>query len=723
MARPSVALALIAKNEEKNLPQLFRSFKDCFDEVHLTDTGSTDSTVAIAKALGAQVHEFKWVNDFSAARNASFDPVKTDFVMWLDCDDVLQDADGFIRWRDDVMMLADYWAAPYHYSSDAAGKPNCSFARERVFRRAMGYQWKYFLHEGVVPVHGTRAQFTGSWAVRHVRTAEDMAQDRSRNLGVFEINMKAGPLDARMQYYYGKELFEARRPADAIPVLLKALEDPTLELHDRVLGIQWLAYSYAQIEQLDQAMHFAHVGLEIDPRRAEFLTLIGDLFVKKMRLVDAIPYYAAAKACTPNTPALGASAIFHNPDMYTIYPRVQLAKAYANIGNMEAAEKEAEEGVTMFNNHECGQIREEVAKQRRKFGAYKSAVQTQDIVFTCPPQTAYEFDPGIAKTKAMGGSETALIEMAGHLKRLTGRPVKVFNMRAADGVFDGVEYISANKTIDYMAQYKPAVHIAWRHSMKITDAPTFVWSHDLMTPGVENVMNYDQVMCLTPFHKRYMMATQGVPEPKIMTTRNGINPDDFPPYDLATKDPNMFVFSSSPDRGLDRAMLVLDKVREKYPDIKLHVYYGIEHLPKWGHQALHDKLKEMIAARPWVIYHGATEKTVMYADFRKAAYCVQPSDFIETSKISAREMLYCGVYQITRKIGGLVDTMMYPDEMGMCSLVDSECISPAEYQVYVDATMKAVDEKAYTKIYGQDPSGWSWACVAKDWIDQFGLRA
>jgi hypothetical protein len=97
---------------------------------------------------------------------------------------------------------------------------------------------------------------------------------------------------------------------------------------------------------------------------------------------------------------------------------------------------------------------------------------------------------------------------------------------------------------------------------------------------------------------------------------------------------------------------------------------------------------------------------------------VQPSDFIETSKLTAREMLYCGVYQITRKVGGLVDTMAEAEAKNQCTLVESDCITPEQYQVYVDATLKAMDEKAYLRIVDADPNEWSWKQVAAEWLEQ-----
>ena len=69
---PTLALAMIVKDEEKDLPALLESVKGVFDEIVIVDTGSTDGTKEIAKKYGAKVHDFPWIDDFAAARNFSF---------------------------------------------------------------------------------------------------------------------------------------------------------------------------------------------------------------------------------------------------------------------------------------------------------------------------------------------------------------------------------------------------------------------------------------------------------------------------------------------------------------------------------------------------------------------------------------------------------------------------------------------------------------------------
>jgi glycosyltransferase involved in cell wall biosynthesis len=721
--RPTLGLALIAKNEAENLPQLFASFEGCFDEVHLTDTGSTDNTVEVAKRLGAIVHHFDWCNDFSAARNASFQPVKTDYVMWLDCDDVLENKEAFIHFRDNLMTLSDYWMATYHYSSDDTGKATCSFIRERVFRVNKQFQWRYFVHEGVLPISSygdVKPHFIPSWAVRHKRTAQDLSKDRMRNLNLFEANKDK--MDSRMKYYYGKELFEAGKPVEAAATLLDAVADPVLDLHDRILGIQYACGAFAQCGQIDRVLQLAQQGLLLAPNRSEFLCILGDIYLKQNKLMEAVPFFSAAKSnFAPSNPLIPRT-VFHEEQAYTTYPRNTLARIFVHMGDLERAKAELNDCMARFPNPETQALLSEVEKIQGTINSYQGAKACDDIVISTPPMNAYEWDADIAKKKAMGGSETAGIEMAHWLHQLSGRPVKVFNMRADDKVCDGVEYISNQKVHEYFSKHKPWMHIAWRHNIKLTDAPTFLWCHDLITPGAENTTIYNKHLCLTPFHQGYTMAMQGVPKDKIFVTRNGIKPERFKdgPW---KKDPNKIVFPSSPDRGLDRAMRVLDKVREEFPDVKLHVFYGIEHLPKWGHQVLHDRLKAMMEERKdWVVYHGATQQDELIKHFKEASIWLHPCDFVETSCITATEMTCAGVYPVTRRLGGLADTLSFAESKGMATLIDSDCITESEYQLYIDATKKALRERSWESV-SIDPEQVSWRRVAEEWLRELPLLA
>ena len=71
MKMSTISLCMITKNEERYLEQCLNSVKEIVDEIIIVDTGSTDKTKEIAKKFKAKIIDFKWIDDFSAARNES----------------------------------------------------------------------------------------------------------------------------------------------------------------------------------------------------------------------------------------------------------------------------------------------------------------------------------------------------------------------------------------------------------------------------------------------------------------------------------------------------------------------------------------------------------------------------------------------------------------------------------------------------------------------------
>ena len=64
-----ISACVIVKNEEKNLPRWLASMRRIADEIVVVDTGSTDRTVDLAKAAGARVFSFAWIDYLAAAKN------------------------------------------------------------------------------------------------------------------------------------------------------------------------------------------------------------------------------------------------------------------------------------------------------------------------------------------------------------------------------------------------------------------------------------------------------------------------------------------------------------------------------------------------------------------------------------------------------------------------------------------------------------------------------
>ena len=85
----TLTIAMIVKNEAKNIREAIESFRPIADEIVVFDTGSTDGTQEILTELKIKWKQGEWKNNFSWARNQSIELAKCSWVLWMDADDRL----------------------------------------------------------------------------------------------------------------------------------------------------------------------------------------------------------------------------------------------------------------------------------------------------------------------------------------------------------------------------------------------------------------------------------------------------------------------------------------------------------------------------------------------------------------------------------------------------------------------------------------------------------
>ncbi|MDE6406919.1 MAG: glycosyltransferase family 2 protein [Lachnospiraceae bacterium] len=84
-----ISLCIIGKNEEQHIENCLAPLAPFPFEVVYVDTGSTDRTKELAAKHGARIYDFKWIDDFSAARNFALEKACHEYVLFLDCDEYL----------------------------------------------------------------------------------------------------------------------------------------------------------------------------------------------------------------------------------------------------------------------------------------------------------------------------------------------------------------------------------------------------------------------------------------------------------------------------------------------------------------------------------------------------------------------------------------------------------------------------------------------------------
>jgi hypothetical protein len=89
----SLSVCILTRDAEAGIGRAIRSLAPLGAEVIVGDTGSKDATVPTAEGLGARVLVIPWENDFAAAQNRVLAEATGDWVLWLNPDEELLDAD------------------------------------------------------------------------------------------------------------------------------------------------------------------------------------------------------------------------------------------------------------------------------------------------------------------------------------------------------------------------------------------------------------------------------------------------------------------------------------------------------------------------------------------------------------------------------------------------------------------------------------------------------
>lgn len=140
---------MIVRNEEAVLARCLESVRGTWDQLVIVDTGSEDHTVEIARRYTPEVYCEPWENNFGKARNSSFFHACCDYILYMDADDVLPDAE-----REKLLRLKQALAAMPEeerprtilmaYDVPEAG--GVSF-RSRMVARHEGPYWQGAIHE------------------------------------------------------------------------------------------------------------------------------------------------------------------------------------------------------------------------------------------------------------------------------------------------------------------------------------------------------------------------------------------------------------------------------------------------------------------------------------------------------------------------------------------------------------------------------------------------
>lgn len=356
---PTIGLALIAKDEEEQLPRLLGSITGAFDRVVLLDTGSEDRTVEIFEEWAAdeeasrleggpftyEVGHFDWVDDFAAARIAADELLgDVDWTVWADCDDTVEGADKLRGLAAEAPPDVAAFVFDYDYAHDPNGNVVCLLKRERLVRRGAG-RWEGRVHEA--QGFDGAAVMVPPEAAKWVHHPPEGLDSSERNLRILGTWIEEEPENPRVLGYIGTEKLIRGEHAEAIPYFERYLALKTGWDEERAQIHRKLAVCQMAGEDYEAAIGTAFAALRVIPSWPDSYLTLAEAHYHLGEFEKAIEWSRdVIERGIPDT------LLIINPLDYAFSPKVLLAGSLGALGRLEEAAQIAEEALRVVPQHE-----------------------------------------------------------------------------------------------------------------------------------------------------------------------------------------------------------------------------------------------------------------------------------------------------------------------------------------------------------------------------------
>lgn len=341
----TVAVAMITRDSLGVLESCLESIRPYVDDICVYDTGSSDGTVAYLESLGqsparelanVRVERGEWRDDFAWARERSFGlvPASTDWVMWLDDDDVVVGAEGLRDLLSSTQPSADGLLVLYEYAANEHGTTVLQLWRERIVRQDRGFRWDGTVHEWLRLPDGRAPELAVVTPERlrvvHMRPASRDKNDRNLRLlkGAVDESTEA-PTSATLAYLAAE--YMAREQYDqAVPLLEEYLaRHDSANADERAQAFHRLARSRLLMGDADGAVETELEALTERPDWGESACGLTEAYATLGR-------WEKVEEWARKTLELGAprSAVPVNPLEFSFVPMMHLAEACFRTGRV-----------------------------------------------------------------------------------------------------------------------------------------------------------------------------------------------------------------------------------------------------------------------------------------------------------------------------------------------------------------------------------------------------
>lgn len=296
-----VSLCMIARNNEATIGPALSSIRPWVDEMIVVDTGSDDRTPEIARESGARVHEFPWCDDFSAARNRSLLHARGEWILWMDSDDVIDEANGrklqeLLRRPADPLILGYVLQVHCPAPEENGGRDVTAVDHVKLIRNRGDIRFEGRIHEQVLPSirrAGGEVAWTDIFVVHAGadHSPEGRQRKLERDFRILARDLEERPDHPFVLFNLGMTHADAGQQEDAIRVLTRCLEVSDESQSHLRKAYSILVGALVERKRFDEALAACHRGRRLFPRDAELLFREAMLHHHFGRLTEAETLY------------------------------------------------------------------------------------------------------------------------------------------------------------------------------------------------------------------------------------------------------------------------------------------------------------------------------------------------------------------------------------------------------------------------------------------------
>lgn len=291
-----LSIAMIVKNEEKNIERCLKSFieiqKKLKSEIIVVDTGSSDRTVELAKKYTNKVFLHKWDGNFANMRNISISYCSGEWILIVDADEVLENVEAVWRFfeSEDCKKVNSASIIFKNYSSNIDEKYILG-TLFRLFRNKNKIEYIGRVHEQpkiVLPACNTDITFKHYGYSRSDYKLMQYKYERNRDLLL--LDLEENPEDEYTLFQLAQTYSMANKEEKALECIEKAYEI----LQTKEYQALYIYHFYARCLMTSQAylkvIDVCNKAFEKGAKNLDFYYLIGKAYEFQNDYKNAINY-------------------------------------------------------------------------------------------------------------------------------------------------------------------------------------------------------------------------------------------------------------------------------------------------------------------------------------------------------------------------------------------------------------------------------------------------